>query len=71
MDETERIRVRCPECDHPVATVPAGFRFDTPLVCPGCGAELEPPSGLERLAHEVSDVVGRLLGGGRRQGKGD
>jgi len=71
MGEGERIRVRCPTCDHPVVTVPAGFRFDTPLVCPGCGAELAPPSELQRLAHEVGDVVGRLLRGGRRQGKED
>ena len=40
----ERIELRCPNCDHPVASVPRGHRFkERYLICPGCGLRMEPP----------------------------
>lgn len=42
----ERLSFRCPKCDHPVVTVPANYHIKEPLICPGCGEELEIPEGL-------------------------
>lgn len=48
-DEVERLRFRCPKCDHLVVTVPLGYRVEEPLICPGCGEELEVPETSSEL----------------------
>ena len=58
--EGQRIQLRCPNCDHPVASVPRGHRFkERHLICPGCGVRIEPPN-LEDDG-EGSGPLARLL----------
>ena len=59
----ERVELRCPNCDHPVISVPRGHKFkERRLICPGCGAHIEPPD-LSREGGKlgVLDLLKRFL----------
>ena len=61
-DHGERVRLVCPECDHPIVTAAEDHRFPEDLICPGCGALVEPPQSLRKWLDEAGGQVGRFFG---------
>lgn len=58
----QRIRFKCPNCDHPIVTVPEDYEIGGTLICPGCGAEVALPgekSLLEKAENTFADIFGR------------
>ena len=39
-EERDRISIKCPNCDHPVVTLPEHYQLGGELICPGCGERL-------------------------------
>ena len=46
--ETDRLQLRCPECERVVATVPVGYRFRAAEIrCPYCGHRYPAPGTVQ------------------------
>jgi hypothetical protein len=46
--------------------MPDGEELNESLVCPQCGATVEPPSTLEKAVEDVKDTISKLAGGDDR-----
>ena len=58
----QRVSLRCPRCDHIVVSAPAGHRFrQRAMICPGCGAEIEPPEVWEKSTGGLMDRLQQFL----------
>ena len=64
-EEHDRIRFTCPNCDHPIVTVPEDFHVAGNLICPGCGVTVEPPQAAESLLERTEKAFAKILTGGR------
>lgn len=69
MSDDQRLRITCPKCDHPIVSVPAGYRFDSDLICPGCGETVVVSAAQESLVEKAEKAVARALG--QNKGKAD
>lgn len=56
----DELTVICPNCDAHVATVPRGYVFKEPLICPHCGEALEPDDLIDRLARDAMEALKRI-----------
>ncbi len=55
--EPKQVEFRCSNCDRVIATFPEGEYPDEPLVCPGCGATVQPPGVLKRISEKVAEKL--------------
>jgi hypothetical protein len=55
--ESKQVEFRCSNCDRVIATFPEGEYPEEPLVCPGCGATVQPPGVLKRLTHQIAEKL--------------
>ncbi len=53
----KQVEFRCSNCDRVIATFPEGEYPEEPLVCPGCGATVQPPGVLKRLSEQIADKL--------------
>ena len=60
-EERERIRFTCPNCDHPIVTVPEHYHLGGELICPGCGETVEPPEAAGSLLEKAEEAFATLF----------
>ena len=60
-EERDRIRFKCPNCDHPIVTVPEHYHLGGELICPGCGVTLEPPVAAESLLEKAEEAFASVF----------
>ncbi len=68
-DKADRIQLKCSNCGRVVARVPKDYQLEDGLVCPGCGAKVQPPSVIDKLAGELKGALGNVAG--RRENEPD
>ncbi len=64
--QKNRVSIKCPQCDHPIVTLPEGYDLEEGLICPGCGARVEPQGPLEALLERTEETIAKLIGKNRR-----
>ena len=60
-EKRERIRFKCPSCDHPIITVPEHYHLGGELICPGCGQTVEPPEATESLLEQAEEAFASVF----------
>lgn len=60
-EERGRIRFKCPNCDHPIVTVPEHYHLGGELICPGCGVTVEPPEATESLLEKAEEAFAAVF----------
>ena len=60
-EERERIGFKCPNCDHPIVTVPEDYHLGSELICPGCGVTVEPPEATESLLEKAEQAFATVF----------
>ena len=63
MNEPKRVEIRCPECDAFIVSAPEDDLPVGDLVCPNCGAVLEPPTALDKFVARVKTTVKDAVSG--------
>jgi DNA-directed RNA polymerase subunit RPC12/RpoP len=68
MSDEASVRLKCSNCGRVVVTLPQDYHMGGKSVCPGCGAEIEPPGVIGRIADDLKDALASVAGR-RKKGK--